>query len=133
MPAIVNQQAIFPTLRYADASAAIRFLTSAFGFRVESVTSGPDNTIAHAELSLRGGVIMLGSKSTQPSIFDSERCCLFVAIEDPDEHHAQAVAAGAEIVMPLTDQEYGSREYAARDPQANVWVFGTYHPTAAAD
>ena len=131
MPVTVNPQTIYPTLRYADAAAAIRFLTSAFGFRVESVTSGPENTIAHAELSLRGGMIMLGSQSDQPSIFDTERCCLFVATEDPDGHHARAVAAGAQIVMPLTDQAYGSREYAARDPQGNVWVFGTYHPTAA--
>jgi uncharacterized glyoxalase superfamily protein PhnB len=30
--------------------------------------------------------------------------------------------------MGLTDQEYGSRDYAARDPEGNVWCFGTYRP-----
>jgi uncharacterized glyoxalase superfamily protein PhnB len=41
------------------------------------------------------------------------------------------VAAGAEIVLELTDQPYGSREYAAADPEGNVWTFGTYDPRAS--
>ena len=49
---------------------------------------------------------------------------------DPDGHHDRAVAAGAELVMGLTDQDYGSREYAVRDPEGNVWCFGTYRPEA---
>ena len=49
-------------------------------------------------------------------------------VEDPDSHHARAVAAGAEITRELTDQDYGSREYAAKDPAGNVWSFGTYRP-----
>jgi uncharacterized glyoxalase superfamily protein PhnB len=51
-----------------------------------------------------------------------------VAVDDPDAHHARAKAAGAVIMMELTDQDYGSREYAARDPEGNVWCFGTYRP-----
>jgi uncharacterized glyoxalase superfamily protein PhnB len=39
------------------------------------------------------------------------------------------VAAGAKIVYPLTDQDYGSREFSAKDPGGNVWSFGTYRPT----
>lgn len=46
-----------------------------------------------------------------------------------DGHHDRAVAAGAEIVMGLTDQDYGSREYAARDSEGNLWCFGTYRPS----
>lgn len=34
-----------------------------------------------------------------------------------------------EIVMGLTDQDYGSREYAARDSEGNLWCFGTYRPS----
>jgi uncharacterized glyoxalase superfamily protein PhnB len=33
--------------------------------------------------------------------------------------------------MDLVDQSYGSREYAARDPEGNVWCFGTYQPVPA--
>ena len=31
--------------------------------------------------------------------------------------------------MELTDQEYGSRDFAARDLEGNQWNFGTYEPT----
>ena len=33
--------------------------------------------------------------------------------------------------MGLRDQDYGSREYTARDLDGNIWTFGTYDPTAA--
>jgi uncharacterized glyoxalase superfamily protein PhnB len=39
------------------------------------------------------------------------------------------VAAGAEILHGPVDQPYGSREYAAVDPEGNVWSIGTYRPT----
>jgi hypothetical protein len=48
-----------------------------------------------------------------------------------DAHHARAVAHGAEIVLELEDQSYGSRDYAARDPEGNLWSFGTYNLAAA--
>ena len=32
--------------------------------------------------------------------------------------------------MELVDQDYGSREYAVRDPEGNIWCFGTYRPAA---
>ncbi|MEA2449734.1 MAG: hypothetical protein QOG63_1666, partial [Thermoleophilaceae bacterium] len=53
----------------------------------------------------------------------------YVVVEDVDAHHARAVESGAEIVYGLTDQDYGSRDYAALDPEGNHWSFGTYHPT----
>ncbi|XIE81756.1 VOC family protein [Streptomyces sp. SBR177] len=57
---------------------------------------------------------------------------VYVHVPDVDEHHARAVAHGVEIVMPPTDQDYGSRDYMARDAGGNVWSFGTYAPGAAA-
>ena len=30
--------------------------------------------------------------------------------------------------MGVTDQEDGSREFAARDLEGNVWCFGTHRP-----
>jgi uncharacterized glyoxalase superfamily protein PhnB len=53
---------------------------------------------------------------------------VYCIVADADAHHAQAVAAGAEIVMPLRDEDYGGRGYAARDPDGHVWSFGTYDP-----
>jgi uncharacterized glyoxalase superfamily protein PhnB len=120
---------IYPALRYADAKAAIKFLVDAFGFTEKTVQENPDGTVAHAELAWPGGgLIMLGQRRAEPSPFDTSRCVTYLVLDDPDTHHDRAKAAGAEIVLDLVDQDYGSREYAARDPEGNVWSFGTYHP-----
>ncbi len=50
----------------------------------------------------------------------------YIAVDEVDSLHDRAKAAGAQISMELTDQDYGSREFAARDPEGNVWCFGTY-------
>jgi uncharacterized glyoxalase superfamily protein PhnB len=120
---------IYPALRYADAVGAISFLTTAFGLVEHQVHKGEGGDIAHAELAWHGGMVMLSSRGPEPGPFDTERVCLYLVVDDPDAHHARAVAAGVQIVMPLTDQDYGSREYAAADPEGNVWCFGTYQPS----
>jgi uncharacterized glyoxalase superfamily protein PhnB len=43
----------------------------------------------------------------------------------------RARAAGADVARELTDMDYGSREFSARDPEGNVWTFGTYDPFAS--
>ncbi|MGA5065683.1 VOC family protein [Streptomyces exfoliatus] len=126
---------ICPTLTYEDAKAAISQLTEAFGFTATAVYEGEDGRIAHAELSYGNGMVMLGSKGTG-SEFDklmagSGPVGVFVHVDDVDEHHARAVAQGIEIVMPPKDQDYGSRDYMARDAEGNIWSFGTYTPGAA--
>ncbi len=39
---------------------------------------------------------------------------------------ARATAAGAEVVRELKDEDYGSRGFSVRDPEGNLWSFGTY-------
>ena len=46
----------------------------------------------------------------------------------PTLRYQDAKAAGAEITRELQDMDYGSREFSARDPEGNVWSFGTYDP-----
>lgn len=52
---------IFPGLRYENAPAAIEWLGKAFGFEKQFVVPGENNTVAHAQLRLGAGLIMLGS------------------------------------------------------------------------
>jgi uncharacterized glyoxalase superfamily protein PhnB len=124
-----------PFLRYDDARSAIDFLQRAFGFEEKLVVPGPDGTIAHAQLALGGAVVMLGSARPDdalglktPRQLGGVSGGVYITVADPDAHHARAVAAGAKVIMPLVDQEYGSREYGARDPEGNIWCFGTYAP-----
>jgi uncharacterized glyoxalase superfamily protein PhnB len=119
----------YPTLTYADAHAAIDFLCTALGFQRQEVMEGPDGRIGHAELRYGDGIVMLGSKRDD-DFATSGTQVVYVALDDTDAHHARAVEAGAEIVRAPFDTDYGSRDYAAKDPEGNIWAFGTYRPEA---
>ena len=125
---------IFPALRYADADAAVRFLTSAFGATEKEVHRNDAGAIQHAELSLGRGLVMLGQYSTDgwlggdPPRPLSSTVSIYVVVPDPAAHYAAARAGGATIVRELEDTPYGSREYSARDCEGNLWSFGSYDP-----
>jgi uncharacterized glyoxalase superfamily protein PhnB len=125
----MTEQNIFPTFRYRDAKAAIRWLRDTLGFEELSLMKGEGGTIEHAELVIEGNVIMVGSsRSETEDRFETSRCVTYVVIDDVDAHHEQARSAGAKVEMEPTDQPYGSRDYAVSDPEGNVWAFGTYRP-----
>ena len=125
---------IHTTLRYDDPRAAITFLTGALGFRELHCDTTHDGTVTHAELAWDDGddtgIVMIGQRSTPPDAFDTGRAVTYLTADAPDALHGRAVAAGAEICMEPTDQDYGSREFAVTDPEGNVWSVGTYRPKA---
>ncbi|MEU8959644.1 VOC family protein [Streptomyces sp. NPDC048518] len=127
-----GRPSVFPTLLYADAKAAIKQLTEAFGFTELSVYEGEDGSVMHAELAQGNGAVMLGSKGRggafDRAMRDAGPCGVYVVVDDVDAHHQRAKEHGAEILMPPTDQDYGARDYMARDAEGNVWSFGTYAP-----
>jgi uncharacterized glyoxalase superfamily protein PhnB len=129
-----DHQTIFPALRYRDADAALIWLQEAFGFCEHAVHRDAAGVLAHAELRLGGGLIMLGEYDPagwfggSPPDPLASTVSLYIVVDDPDAHHARAAAAGASIVRELIDQPYGSREYSARDCEGNLWSFGTYDP-----
>jgi uncharacterized glyoxalase superfamily protein PhnB len=127
---VTTTQTVMPTFRYEDARGAIDFLTSALGFEVTAITED-DDRIVHAELVFDGSMIMLGS---EPAPGDGRQAyktgptTTYVIVDDADAAYDRAKAAGAEIVMELTEQSYGSRDFAVNDPGGNRWSFGTYRP-----
>jgi uncharacterized glyoxalase superfamily protein PhnB len=130
-------QSIYPALRYRDAQEAARWLADAFGFERVNVYEADDGTVAHAEMRFRDSLFMFGQvRDPEDGEYSAiapppGQTALYAVVEDPDAHHDRAKAAGAEIVMSLRDQDYGSREYTARDLDGNIWTFGTYDPTAS--
>lgn len=128
-----QESAFYPFLRYADARGAVDWLCDAFGFARQAVFDGPDGGVAHAELRLGTGLVMLGPardddlRLRTPGELDGwVTGGVYASVADVDAHHARAVAAGARIVLPLREMGYGSREYTCRDPEGNLWSFGTY-------
>ncbi|GAA1230908.1 VOC family protein [Pseudonocardia alaniniphila] len=122
---------VHPTLRYDDPRAAIAFLTRALGLVEQQVYTDDKGAVAHAELSFGDGVVMLGTRAGGDDRFDTGRAVIYLVADGADAvdaHHDRAVAAGAEVVLQLTDQPYGSREFAVLDPEGNVWTMGSYRP-----
>jgi len=121
----------YPALRYRDAPAAIAWLEG-FGFEATERIDNEDGTVAHAELRLGDAVIMLGSgpqdlEGPPPANPRAARSTIYVGTPDVDAIHARAKAAGADV-SDLFEQDYGSRDFNARDPEGNHWSFGTYVP-----
>ena len=141
---MTTRSTIIPGLRYQDAPAAIDFLCDAFGFHRHAVYAddADPSIIHHAQLTLEGGMVMLGSArfDANPYGWKTARelggvtTCICVVVADADAHHDNAKAAGAEIIVPPHDNDgYPGRGYDARDPEGNVWSMGTYDPWADHD
>ena len=122
--------AVWPTLRYRDARAAIRFLVEAFGFEeVASYPGADESIVAHAELRWPlGGGVMLGSAREDSVIVSVPpgTGSVYVVTEEPDRLYERARAAGATVLREIRDEDYGSREFTVRDPEGVIWSFGTY-------
>lgn len=130
---------VWPVLTYRDAPAATKFLSEAFGFELRVAYARDDDptVIEHAEMRWAGGGgLMLGTAGKDDSAFglrNSGNDCVYVDCDAPDALFEQAVAAGAEVVRALNDAESGSRGFTVRDPEGNLWSFGTYDGEAKPD
>ena len=123
----VHMSRIAPNLLYEDGAAAIDFLTSAFGFE-EHMRMENEGRVNHAELRLGEDSIMLGEPGgdfRNPRNADHLTALVHAYVDDVDAHFERAKAAGAEVVMEPTDQEYGDRRYDAKDPEGHLWSFAT--------
>ena len=124
--------AVWPILAFSDARAAIDFLVEAFGFEHRAAYAREDDpsVIEHAELRWPlGGGIMCGTAGKDDSPFGRRtpgNDSVYVVCDNPDALFEQATSRGAEVVRGLADEDYGSRGFTVRDPEGNLWSFGTY-------
>jgi uncharacterized glyoxalase superfamily protein PhnB len=128
----MSSQSIYPVLCYRDAASALDWLGRAFGFEKKAVVAGDDGRIQHAELTFRGGSILIRGERPDEDYSAGAPpggAELYVVVDDPDAHHKRAVEEKVEIACEPADMPYGSREYGARDLEGNVWSFGTYDPS----
>jgi uncharacterized glyoxalase superfamily protein PhnB len=128
----VQTTAVWPCLAFRDARAAAAFLRDAFGFEERAMYTREDDpdVVEHAEMRWPlGGGIMFGTAGKDESPFGTRlpgNDALYLVTDDPDGLFARATAAGAEVVRELRDEDYGSRGFTVRDPEGNLWSFGTY-------
>ncbi len=125
---------VWPTFRARDARGLLRFLVDVVGFEETAVygEGGDDGgAIHHAELSWPlGGGVMFGSEregdSDDAGPTFAGAFSAYVVVDDPDALCERIRAGGGEVIVDLHDTDYGSRDFAIRDPEGNRWYFGTY-------
>jgi uncharacterized glyoxalase superfamily protein PhnB len=141
MEDLTMNSTIIPTLRYRDAPRMIKWLCDTFGFEKHAVYEDGKGGIAHAQLTLGPGMIMLGSArdgddafgrlQSTPKKLRATTQSPYVVVPDADAIYQRAKDAGAEIVIEIKDEDYGGRGFSRRDPEEHLWNFGTYDPWKA--
>jgi uncharacterized glyoxalase superfamily protein PhnB len=126
------------TVFYDDPSAAIDWLCQAFGFEVRLKVEGDGGKIVHSELLFGEGVVMVsGTQGDEPwqklhrspkNLGGGVTQALAFFVDDADQHHARAVAAGAKIIREPRTDDYGAdywsdRTYGAIDLEGHLWWF----------
>ena len=121
---------VFAYLRVRDTPAAIAFYEQAFGATERFRLVEPSGRVGHAELQLGPAVLMLSDGFPEygidapPAGASTTYSSVHLHVDDADAMADRAVAAGAEMLMPPTDQFYGERSCRIRDPFGHTWLIG---------
>lgn len=126
------QPYIAPHLTVDDAAAAIDFYVKAFGAIEQGRVPGPDGRLIHAAVTINGSTVMLmddfpehnDGKASTPTALGGSPVTIHLQVTDVDTLFAQAVDAGATVVMPLEEQFWGDRYGCVRDPFGHLWSMG---------
>ncbi len=115
-----------PYLAVPDARGLIRFMEEALGARLSYEQSDPEGRLAHAELRIADGVVMVGEVPSGRTPFPG---MIHLYVADADAAYQQALRAGAVTVRPPADTDDGDRRGGVKDRWGNEWWF-TRPPTA---
>ncbi|UWU68735.1 VOC family protein [Bradyrhizobium sp. NC92] len=132
-PNVYEAPRLFHTMRCKDTEAMIAWLKNVLGF-TERVVYRKEDTVVHAELAFGSSILMLGAHRDDAygrqvgDIGGRRTDAVYLAVDEPDALYQKVKAAGAQIEMEPYATDYGSRDFAARDPEGGLWSFGTYWP-----
>ena len=126
-----------PYLTVSDAAGAIAFYVEAFGAEeIERALTPDGQKIMHAEVAINGGMIMLSddfaespTEGSTPEALGGSPVTIHLSVEHPEALWERAVAAGAEVTMPLKRQFWGALYGRLRDPFGHHWsIISTVEP-----
>ena len=128
-----DQLILTPYIVVSDAPAAIDFYKKAFGAVELARHLVPNsNKVMHASLQIGSSNLMLsddcsslmGGKSETPEALGGSPVTFHLQVENADAAWSKALAAGAQVKMPLADQFWGDRYGQLRDPFCHYWSIG---------
>jgi len=114
--------AVIPVLVYPDVRAAVEWLTAAFGF-IERTRIGESH---RAQMSIGADAAMIvadvaGERQAPAAGIVTHE--IKVRVQDVDAQYERARAAGAKVLEPPVDREYGERECTVEDLAGHRWQF----------
>jgi uncharacterized glyoxalase superfamily protein PhnB len=119
-----------PHVFVRDADAATQFYAQAFGATELLRNTLPDGRLLLVELALGAGRLLISEETPSlgalapPSVGGSP-VMLMLEIDDVDTAAATAIAAGAQIEMPVQEMFWGERYGVLRDPFGHRWALST--------
>lgn len=121
---------VIPLLVCEDIAATHDFLVEVFGFESGAVYRDGDGRAMHGEVRAGDSDIWLHAVApdhelASPRALPQSSGGLVIHVDDVDAHFRHAREAGATIDSEPVDQDYGQREYGARDPEGHRWWFAT--------
>ncbi len=126
--AAAAQQSVTPYLVVSNGEHAIEFYKKAFGAVELYRMPAPDGRrLMHASLEINGSGVMLADEFPEhggnraPDMVGSTTVTIHLQVPSADKAFAQAVAAGATVIMPLADMFWGDRFGKLRDPFGHEW------------
>jgi len=121
---------VSPHLVCAGAAEAIKFYQQAFGATEMVRLPGPDGKLMHACVCINGSSVMLVDENRDygmlsPKSLGGTPVTIHLKVKDADQTAAQAVAAGAKLIMPVADMFWGDRYGIVEDPFGHRWSIAT--------
>jgi uncharacterized glyoxalase superfamily protein PhnB len=127
---------LYPGLQYRDAEAGMKWLEDVLGCERREDHRDDDGNVVHAELDFQGAIVMLSTAGVGREPFRSLPAggrLVYCAVDEVDSLYEQVREANGDIALEITDTDYGSRDFTVRDPEGNLWSFGTYRPQVGGD
>jgi PhnB protein len=113
---------VTPNIVVEHGEEAIAFLKAALGAKESYRLTLSNGRIAHCELRFGDSVVNLGEAM---DAWPAHGLLAQIYVQDSDALFKQAVAAGAKLIMPMTNMFFGSREGRIADPFGSVWTIAT--------
>ncbi len=122
---------VTPYLSIKGATDAIAFYKKAFAAKEIMRIPAPGGTVGHAEIQVGDSRIMLADEYPDlnfrgPRSFGGTSVHIHLYVQDVDRVVKKAIAAGAKVLRPVTDQFYGDRSGSLEDPFGHVWHVATH-------
>jgi len=118
-----------PMLAIRDAAAAVEFYKRAFGAVEVMRLTDPSGKLVHGEFTIGNALVMVAEENPEynrsPMTLGGTSVILNVYVPDVDALFERAVAAGAKVIFPLSNQFYGDRTGRLEDPFGHMWIFST--------